>query len=219
MFIGHFALGFGAKAVAPRVSLGTLFLATQFIDLLWPTFLLLGLERVRIEPGVTAVTPLAFEYYPYTHSLLGASVWAVLLGLGYGLLRREGRDAVLLGLLVLSHWALDLLVHRPDLPLSPWGDARVGLNIWASLPLTLILEVPLFALGVWVYARSTVALDAVGRWALWGLAAFLFAIYGVNLFGPPPPDVPAIAWAGQLQWLLVLWGYWVDQHRRSALPA
>jgi len=214
MFIGHFALGFGAKPLAPKVSLGTLFLAAQFIDLLWPTFLLLGIERVRIEPGATAVTPLVFEHYPFTHSLLAVLGWAVLLGVVYGLLKRDRRGALVLGLLVLSHWALDLLVHQPDLPLSPGGDALLGLNAWSSLPLTLALEVPLFALGVWLYARSTVALDASGRWGLWGLVAFLFAVYASNLFGTPPPNVLALAWVGQLQWLLVLWGYWVDRHRR-----
>ncbi len=216
MFIGHFAVGFAAKAAAPKVSLGTLFLAAQWIDLLWPTFLLLGLERVRVEPGATAVTPLVFEHYPYTHSLLAVLVWAALLALAHGLFRRDWRGAVLLGGLVLSHWVLDLLVHQPDLPLVPWGDVLLGLNAWSSLTLTLALEVPLFAFGVWLYARSTVALDASGRWGLWGLVAFLFVVHGGNLFGSPPPSVLAIAWLGQLQWLLVLWGYWVDRHRRPA---
>lgn len=218
MFIGHFALGFAAKSVAPRVSLGTLFLAAQFIDLLCPTLLLLGLERVRIEPGATAVTPLVFEHYPFSHSLLAVLGWAVLLALVYGVFRRDRRGAVLLGALVLSHWGLDLLVHRPDLPLLPWGDVRLGLDAWSSLPLTLALEVPLFWFGVWLYSRSTVTRDAAGRWGLWGLVLFLFAIHGVNLFGAPPPSVQAIAWAGQLQWLLVLWGWWVDRHRRALAP-
>jgi|APLak6261670569_1056079.scaffolds.fasta_scaffold01670_2 hypothetical protein len=219
MFIGHFAMGFGAKTVAPQVSLGTLFLAAQFIDLLWPLFLLLGIERVRIEPGATAVTPLVFEHYPFTHSLLAVLGWAVLLGMIHLLLKRDRRVALVLVLLVLSHWVLDLLVHRPDLPLSPWGNVRLGLDAWSSLPLTLALEVPLFWLGVWFYVRSTVARDAVGRWGLWGLVLFLFAIHGVNLFGAPPPNVQAIAWVGQLQWLLVLWGWWVDRHRRPLAPA
>lgn len=217
MFIGHFAVGFAAKAIAPRVSLGTLFIAAQFIDLLWPTFLLLGIERVRIEPGATAVTPLVFEHYPYTHSLLAALVWGCLLGLLYLLQGRGRRGALVLTLLVLSHWALDLLVHRPDLPISPWGGGMLGLNAWGSLPLTLALELPLFLLGVWLYARSTQATDTTGSWGLWGLVAFLFVIHGGNLFGTPPPSVAAIAWLGQMQWLLVAWGYWVDRHRRPTV--
>ncbi|MDP1656258.1 MAG: hypothetical protein Q8K91_02045 [Hylemonella sp.] len=219
MFLGHFALGFGAKVVAPRVSLGALFLAAQFIDLLWPIFLLLGIERVRIEPGATVVTPLVFEHYPYSHSLLAVLGWAVLVGVLYLLLKRDRGGAVVMGALVLSHWLLDLMVHRPDLPLSPWGDAVSGLHLWSSLPLTLALEIPMFALGVWVYVRNTVALDGVGRWGLLGLVLFLFAVYTGNLFGPPPPSTQAIAWLGQLQWLLVLWGYWVDRHRRPLVPA
>src|SRR5512145_681024 len=118
MFLGHFALGFGAKVVARRVSLGALFLAAQFIDLLWPIFLLLGIERVRIEPGATVVTPLVFEHYPYSHSLLAVLGWAVLLGVLYLVLKRDRLGAVVMGALVLSHWLLDLMVHRPDLPLS-----------------------------------------------------------------------------------------------------
>jgi len=219
MFIGHFAVGFAAKTVTPRVSLGTLFLGAQFIDLLWPTFLLLGLERVRIEPGATAVTPLVFEHYPYTHSLLAVLVWAVLLGGLHWLLQRDRRSALVLAALVLSHWLLDLLVHRPDLPLWPGGEGVAGLRLWSSLPLTLAVEVPLFALGVWLYARGTRAVDAVGRWGLAGLALFLLVVYAANVLGSPPPSVAAIAWVGQLQWLLVLGGYWVDRHRRALAPA
>jgi membrane-bound metal-dependent hydrolase YbcI (DUF457 family) len=215
MFIGHFAAGLAAKPLAPRVSLGTLFLAAQLIDLLWPTLLLLGLERVRIEPGATVVTPLVFEHYPYTHSLLAVAGWALLLGLGYLWVRRERRAALVLGALVLSHWLLDLVVHRPDLPLTPWSQELLGWHAWSSLPLTLAIELPLFVLGVWLYARTTVPQDITGRWALRGLVLFLLLAYLGNLFGAPPPDVRAIAWVGQLQWLLVLWGHWVDRHRRA----
>ena len=214
MFIGNFELGFDANSAAPQVSLGTLFLAAQFIDLLWPTFLFMGLERVRIEPGATAVVPLVFEHYPYTHSLLAVLGWAVLIGGLHLLLMRDRRSAFVLGLLVLSHWVLDLLVHKPDLQILPWSDTVVGLRLWTSLTLTLALEVPLFMLGVWLYARSTRARDAAGRWGLVGLVLFLFVVYAGNVLGSPPPSVSAIAWIGQLQWLLVLLGYWVDRHRR-----
>lgn len=213
MFIGHFGAAFGAKRAVPRVSLGTLFLAAQFIDLLWPILLLLGVERVRIAPGITTVTPLDFEHYPVSHSLLAVLGWAVLVGGSHFLLRREKRAALVIAALVLSHWFLDLVVHRPDLPLAPGASTLVGFGAWQSLPLTLLLEVPLFLAGVWLYARTTVAKDGQGRWALWSLVAFLLAIYAANLFGPPPPDVGAIAWAGQLQWLLVIWAYWADRHR------
>lgn len=215
MFIGHFGVGFGAKPVAPRVSLGTLFFAAQFVDLLWPALLLLGLERVRIDPQATVVTPLAFEHYPISHSLLASIGWALLVGIGYYLLRKNRRGAVVVGLLVLSHWVLDLFMHRPDLPLYPGSETTLGLNAWSSLPLTLAIELPIFALGVWLYTRATTPRDAVGRWALVGLVAFLLVVYASNLFGPPPPSAIAIAWMGQAQWLLVLWAYWVDKHRST----
>jgi hypothetical protein len=213
MFIGHFGVGFGAKAVARKVSLGTLLLAAQFIDLLWPTLLLLGVEQVRIVPGTTIVTPLLFEHYPVSHSLLAVLGWSCALGTVHFLLRRDRKAALVLGLLVVSHWLLDLIVHQPDLPLYPGSPDKLGLNLWSSLPATLAVEVPLFVLGVWLYARTTTPADNSGKWGLWALVAFLSVIYAGNLFGPPPPSVVTIAWVGQLQWLLVIWGYWLDRHR------
>lgn len=213
MFIGHFGVGFGAKAAAPKTSLGTLFLASQFVDLLWPTLLLFGVERVRIVRGIPKVTPLDFEWYPISHSLLAVIGWGVLFALVYQAKKRYPRGAVVLGLAVVSHWLLDLIVHRPDLPLVPGSSVKVGFDLWASLPGTLVVEVGIFAVGVVLYLRKTVAKDAVGRWALWALIVVLMAVYLCNLFGPPPPNVTALAWVGQSQWLLILWGYWVDRHR------
>ena len=117
MFVGHFGVGFAAKAAAPRVSLGTLFLAAQLVDLLWPTLLLLGLEKVEIRPGITRVTPLDFVSYPISHSLLMAVVWAALFAGAYLLLRRHAAGALVAFAAVVSHWLLDLATHRPDLPL------------------------------------------------------------------------------------------------------
>jgi len=135
MFIGHFGLGFGAKKLAPTVSLGSLFLACQFADLLWPTLVLTGIEIVKIQPGITTVTPLDFVHYPYSHSLLALLIWAAAFAIGYILIRRSfGLAAVVIGALVLSHWFLDLLVHRPDLPLTFTSSARYGLGLWNSLP-------------------------------------------------------------------------------------
>lgn len=216
MFIGHFGIGFGAKSVAPNVSLGSLFLAAQFIDLLWPALLLLGAEQVRIVPGATAVTPLVFDHYPISHSLIAVLGWAGLVGYIHFILKRKRFAAFVLGLLVVSHWALDAIVHQPDLPLFPGSATVVGLNAWSSLPITLAIEGSLFALGVWLYSRTTSPNDAAGRWGLVALVFFLNVIYAGNIFGAPPPSSEAIAWAGQLQWLLVLWGYWIDKHRHVA---
>jgi len=213
MFIGHFGVAFAAKPLAQQASLGTLFLAAQFIDLLWPTLLLLGVERVRMAPGITTVTPLDFEHYPVSHSLVAVAGWALLLGVAYAVSRRSLRGALVVGALVVSHWVLDLVVHRPDLPLYP-GSARYGFGLWQSLPWTLAVELAIFAGGLWLYLRATRAIDATGKWALWALIAFLLLIYLGNLFGPPPENVMQVAVAGHAQWLLVLWGYWIDRHRR-----
>jgi hypothetical protein len=216
MFLGHFGVGFGAKALAPSTSLGSLFLAAQFVDLLWPTLLLLGIERVRIAPGITRVTPLDFVHYPVSHSLAAVIGWAVLFAAVYLFLRRYPRGALVLGAAVLSHWLLDAVVHRPDLPLYPGGSTLIGLGLWSSLTATLAVELGLFGAGIGLYTRATTATDAAGRWGLWSLVAFLLIVYLMNLFGPPPPGVEALAWVGHAQWLLVLWGYWLDGHRQRA---
>ncbi|GAB3171704.1 hypothetical protein [Telluribacter humicola] len=223
MFIGHFGVGFGAKSVRPAISLGTLFLASQLLDLLWPTFLLLGLEEVTIQPGITEVTPLDFTHYPISHSLLVVLGWSLLAGVLYWIIRRkrEGaiQDALIIGFCVLSHWLLDVIMHRPDLPLYPGDSPMVGLGLWNSLAGSVAVESILFITGVVLYVRSTTALDKVGSIGFWSLVGFLALIHLGNLFGPPPTNVMDIAWAGQLQWILVLWAYWVDKHRVPASGA
>lgn len=217
MFLGHFGVGFGSKAAAPRVSLGVLFLAAQFVDLLWPTLLLLGLERVHVTPGITKVTPLDFTHYPLSHSLLAMIGWGVLFGAAIFLASRSRVGAWVCGLAVVSHWFLDLLVHRPDLPLSPGGSGRFGFGLWNSFGWTLILELAVFGVGLALYLRVTRAKDRTGNIALWGLVVFLLTVYASNLFGPPPPSAPAIAWIGQAQWLLILWAFWIDRHRQGVV--
>ena len=224
MFLGHFALGFGAKRLAPRISLGTLFLAVQFADLLWPVLVLAGLERVEVDPGNTAVTPLDFVSYPYSHSLVALLGWGALFGLVYVLARRS-RLAVglLLAALVASHWVLDVASHRPDMPLTLHGEQRLGLGLWSSRPATLAVELALFLAGVAIYLRATAPRDRAGHWGLWLLVGFLLAVYVANLYGPPPPTPGAVAWGTQAMWLLILWGYWLDRHREprpglAALP-
>jgi membrane-bound metal-dependent hydrolase YbcI (DUF457 family) len=214
VFAGHFGLALAAKTAAPRTSLGTLTLAAQWVDLLWPAMLLAGLEQVRIAPGATAVTPLDFVRYPITHSLATGVLWGALVGAVYG--RRAGyrRGAVVAGLLVVSHWFLDFLTHRPDLPLWP-GGPKAGLGLWNSLPGTALVEGAIFFGGVWLYARATPS-GGRGRVALALFAAFIALVQCASYFGPPPPSVQAIAVVGLAQWLLPPWAQWVD--RRRARP-
>lgn len=212
MFIGHFGLALAAKKAAPRPSLGTLVLAAQWVDGLWPIFVLLGWEKVAIVPGITVVTPLDFQSYPYTHSLLAGIIWAGLLSGTYYALRRDPSGARWLAVLVLSHWVLDLVSHRPDLPLWP-GGPRVGFGLWNSLPATLIVEFTLFALGAWIYASVTRARDPWGGVLFWAFVVVLAALYLGAVFGPPPPSVAALAISGIVGWLFVAWAYWIDRHR------
>ena len=216
MFLGHFGVALATKPLQPRVSLGTLFLATQLADLLWPTLLLLGVERVQIRPGLMAASPFDFIYYPFSHSLLALLLLGLLLGTTYGLIQRNWRGALLVGLVVPSHWLLDLVVHRPDLPLYLGSSPKVGLGLWNNLPATVALEVGLLALGLWQYAHTTRPRNRTGRFALWGLVVFLVVIYLGAAFGPPPTDVPALAWSSQALWLTVGLGYWVDANRTPA---
>jgi hypothetical protein len=211
MFIGHHAAAFAAKRFAPRVGLGTLFAAAMLADLVWPILLLLGFEHVRIAPGITAFTPLDFYHYPITHSLLAALGWSI----AFALVVR--RHMLVVGAVVLSHWVLDFVTHRPDLPLWPGGGPKVGLGLWHSIPATIAVEVPLFILGLVLYLRATRARDRVGSIALWALVGFLGLIYVANVTSPPPPDATAIGWVGLAQWLLVPWGWWIDGHREAAV--
>jgi hypothetical protein len=214
MFIGHYALAFGAKRLAPEVSLGTLFLACQLADLLWPTFLLLGLERVEIDPGNTLVTPLHFVSYPYSHSLVMLLGWSALLALLYLALRRGSRIAIItVGGLVFSHYILDVITHRPDMPITIGGTQRLGLGLWNYPGTTLAIESAMLIAGATIYAAVTRERDRIGKIGLWALIATLAAIHFGNLYGPPPPNTAAIAIAGHLLWLFVIWAYWIDRHR------
>jgi hypothetical protein len=214
VFLGHAAFGFAAKRAAPRVSLGWLLLAPWALDLLWPLFLLAGVERVRIAPGNTAFTPLDFTWYPWSHSLAMSLVWSAAAAALYAARAHDRRGAWILGALVTSHWFLDAIAHRADLPLAPGLPARVGLGLWNSVPATLAVEGGLFVAGLAAYATGTRARDRVGRFAWWGLVVFLVVIYASNLGGPPPPSPSAIAWVTLVFGALIgPWGAWIDRHR------
>lgn len=217
MFIGHFGVAVAGKRFAPRTSLATLFLAAQFLDVLWPIFLLLGFEHYRVVPEITKVQPLDFYDYPYTHSLSMALRWALAFGLIYYLIRRYVAGAWVVAGLVLSHWFLDWIVHRPDLPL--WlGGPKVGLGLWNSWAASISVEVILFGAGIWMYLHATRARDRKGVYGFWSLVALLLLGWLGALFGPTPPDNNQLALGALVMWLVFIpWAWQVDRHRESVV--
>ena len=208
MFLGHIAVGLAGKRAAPSVSLATWLTSVQLVDMLWPIFLLLGLEHVRIAPGITKFTPLDFYDYPITHSLVGSAAWAAIFGGGCLLVYRSARIAALLAAGVVSHWVLDVISHRPDMPVLPRGP-YLGLGLWNSVPATLVVELAMFATGLGLYMRGGGA--AGRRISFWLLIAFLLVVYFAAAFGPPPPDTRTLAWSALTAWVLVPWAWRADR--------
>ena len=208
MFLGHFAVGFAGRHLTPGVSLGMWFLSVQLVDLVWPLFLLTGREHVRIASGITAFTPLDFYDYPITHSLVSGVIWALLLAVFSRGIYRDKRAVLFLAGGVLSHWFLDVLAHRPDMPVFPNGP-YVGLGLWHSIPATLAVELTMFTAALLFYVRGA---RRTGM-AFWAMIAVLLVSYAGAAFGPPPPDVATLAFSALALWLFVVWGWWVDRPR------
>jgi membrane-bound metal-dependent hydrolase YbcI (DUF457 family) len=216
VFIGHFAVGFAAKKFAPRTSMALLLAAPLFLDMLWPIFVLAGWEQVRIDPGNTRYTPLDFVHYPWSHSLLMSIVWATLFALIYHRFthNRPGTIAIWIG--VVSHWVLDWITHRPDMPLYPEGP-RLGLGLWNSIAATMVVEIGMLAVGVWLYMRTTRSRDRLGTYALVAYVGLLLLLYISDRFSEAPPSVTAIAWIGvAASAVFVPWAWWFDHHRSPA---
>ena len=215
MLLGHIAVGLAGKHVAPRASLATLLFAPMFLDLLWPIFLLLGWEQVRVDPGNTAVTPLDFESYPWSHSLHMTLFWSGLVGVVIRAITRDTRTAVWVGSMVASHWVMDWITHRPDLPLWP-GGPRVGLGLWNSVPATFIVEIVLLVAGLWLYLRDTRPRGRRGRLSLWSFVATVTLIYFTNLAPIPATTSPrTIALMALALWIIIPWAWWIDSTRRT----
>jgi hypothetical protein len=184
MFVGHYGVGFAAKRIDRSIPLWVLFIAVQLLDVFWAPFILLGIEKVRIVPGITASNPLDLYYMPYTHSLVAALLWSAGAAIVYRLLARPraaGKAALAVALAVFSHWALDFLVHRPDLPLYD-NTAKVGLGLWNLPVIAIALEGALLVGGMWLYFRT--ASGPHVPMTVFGLAILL--IHAYVFFGPPP---------------------------------
>lgn len=211
MFVGHLAAAFVGKRTSRSTSLAWLVLAVMFVDLIWPLFLLAGIERVRIDPGNTAFTPLAFDHYPWTHSLLMGIAWGVALGAAASSRGVSTAGASLLAVLVASHWVLDFISHRPDLPLWPWPDGVYGLGLWHSIPATLLVEGLLWLAGILAFLRSRRPLGVSGRVALWSFLLVTTMLWASSPFSPPPPSETALLGFALFSWIVVPWAWWIER--------
>jgi hypothetical protein len=214
VFVGHLGVALASKRLEPRLSLAALTLAAFGVDILWPVFLLTGIEVVRIRPGDTAFTPLEFVSYPWSHSLAMTVLWGALAAAVTVAFLKSTRAALVLGALVVSHWVLDWITHRPDLPLWPGGPVQ-GLGLWQSIGGTLAVEAAVLALGIALYQRETRVIDGRGRWPFVALVALVTAIWLSSPFSPPPPSVMAIAAVGLLFPLIMTpWTIWIERRTR-----
>lgn len=214
MFIGHFAVGFAGKKLAPRASLPALLFAALFADILWPVLVAVGAEHVRIAPGITKYTPLEFISYPWSHSLLMLIIWGGLTGAFFRKRPDGTRTWAVIAGLVVSHWFLDWITHRPDMPIYP-GGAKYGLSLWNNVTMTMVVEIVLFVAGVWMYSSVTRARDGIGRWAFRGLVALLLGFFIADSLDPSAPPSVAVIWISALiaTAVILLWAGWIDRHR------
>ena len=217
MFVGHYGVALALKKADPRLSLGTLFLGAQFVDILWGLFIILGWEQARVDPGYTAVTPIQFLSYPLSHSLVAGVLWAILLGAAYyswpttdSSHRRRG--AMVLAIAVLSHWFLDVIVHLPDLPLAGNDSLKVGLGLWDNVGATHLLEFGLLAVGAWIYTRTKTKRHPLHAVRLGVLIGLLLALNAVNVWMTPPDNMTVIGASAIVMYLGIAWmGSWIDR--------
>jgi hypothetical protein len=212
MFVGHIAVALAAKRARPTTSLGWYVAAATTLDLVWPIFLLAGLESVRIVPGVTAFGPLVFDSYPWSHSLLMSVVWGILLAAFARWRTVAPANAILIAALVVSHWVLDFITHTTDLPLWPGASPHVGLGLWNSIPGTFAVEGTLWMVCIALYLAPRRAKSWVGRVAFWSLVVASTALWASGPWAPPPPDTRSLALFALIGWITFPWAAWADRN-------
>jgi hypothetical protein len=214
MLTGHLAVGLAAKRFEPRISLGTTTLAAMFPDFVWCLFMIAGTEHVEFRPGIGAANYFHATNIVFSHSLLMDLIWAGLFAACYFAIRRSRRGAWLLFAVVLSHWVLDWMSHRQDMPLAPGVHRYIGLGLWASVPATIVVEGGLWVLGITLYLRATAARTRTGVYGFWTGIALITLVWYNNIAGPPPSN-PAAAPISSLIFfsLIVLWAYWMNRVR------
>lgn len=219
MFIGHYGPAYALKRWQPGISLFTLFIAVQLVDVAWAVLVLLGIEKVRIVPGITATNPLDLYYMPYTHGLITALIWSVACGSVYALYRsRPARwhVALAVGIAVFSHWLLDFLVHRPDLPLYA-DTAKVGLGLWNLPAIAFALEIALLAGGLVIYLKATRATNRRGRIGFWVFTAAMIGMQGTVFFARPPETPAQVAVTALVSYFLLAGiAWWLERGRVRA---
>jgi hypothetical protein len=214
MFVGHFGVALAAKGVAPKTPLPVLFLATEFLDVLWGLFLMAGFEHASIEAGYTPVSPLNLYDFPYSHSLAAAVVWAVVFGSVYAAVQKDSWGGWVVGTLVGSHWLLDFVAHRPDLPLYPGGTERYGYYLWHSVEQTIVVEGVIFFLGIVLYLGATRAKDLTGTLTFWPLMLLLTGLWLGSIYGERPPTITVLAVTTLAAFFVIfVWAWWIEQHR------
>jgi hypothetical protein len=216
MFVGHYAASLALKNVEKKASLGLLFLAVQFVDILFFPFVLLGIERFNVVENFTQSTHFELEYMPYTHSLLASFLCAGFIYVVYRIVPPRNKSvALVMGIAVLSHWFLDLIVHTPDLPL--WSDAstKLGLGLWHNAIATYILEATFLTTGLWLYLRSTTATSFIGKYGMGIFIVILLLVNAVNIFGPPFGDskISLAISALAMYFLFAGAAFWLDGKR------
>src|SRR5437870_12575444 len=188
MFVGHYGIAFAVKTERNRIPLWVLFVAVQLLDFLWAPFVLLGIEKVRMVPGVTATNSLDLYYMPYTHSLVCALIWSGAAFFIYKLVRgakTSNTAALIVAFAVLSHWVLDLIVHRPDLAI--YDDVlKVGFGLWNHRGLEFALEIALLIGGGLIYLKRNGAVARKAGVIIFGLVLILIQTW--NTFGGRPPS-------------------------------
>ncbi|MGH8371566.1 MAG: hypothetical protein ACRETO_02385 [Gammaproteobacteria bacterium] len=203
MFVGHYGVAFAARRIEKRIPLWLFFVAVQFVDILWCAFILLGIEKVRIVPGITAANPLDFYYFPYTHSLIGSIGWAGAAFVLYRVYQRykgSPKPALILAAAVLSHWFLDLIVHARDLDIIN-ENFKVGFGLWNYPLIELILELAILFGGLAYYLKGNNTLSKTRKIGMVIFAVLMAAIQLMNAFGPLPTSITVIGIAG-----LVMYG-------------
>jgi hypothetical protein len=213
MFIGHYAVGLGAKKLIPELNLAWLIFACHLLDLIWPILVMFGLEHVVVEPGATVMTPLNFISYPYSHSLIMAVFYAVVYALFLKRYNLTNKSLWIIGAVVLSHWFLDYVTHRPDMPIF-FNSFKFGLGLWNYKAVTVITETIMFSTGIILYLKSRHKVTKKQNIAFWSMIGFLSILYISNIFAPTPPintPVEVIAGSGLALWIIVYWAYFADK--------